>query len=182
LWARRAREEAAVRRWSRIVLFLAVLWSGAFAISFFVTEWRSPDLGRLRAQVEALSSRVTSPTATGAPIIELKRAPLTPGTEVSLGLARITVVGITTQLDPPAKPGEARVEFILEGPHQGGLAFEFKVLDQDGFLCDSGINAEVGTPLGPGEKTRLWIYYKCAEGARVDTLNLDGVMFEFPQP
>jgi len=171
-----------VQPWTRVGLFLVILWGGAFAISFLVTEWRSPDLGRLRADVEALSSCVIAPAATGVPTPEAKRAALTPGTEVALGPARITVVGITSQLDPPFKPGEARVEFVLQGPHEGGLAQEFKVLDQDGFLCDSGINAEVGAPLGPGEKTRVWIYYKCAEGGTPDTLTLDGVTFEFPNP
>ena len=169
-------------RWTRVGLFLVILWTGAFAISFLVTEWRSPDLGRLRADVEALSSRVIAPAATGVPTPEAKRAALTPGTEVALGPARITVVGITTQLDPPFKPGEARVEFILEGPHQGALGQKFKVVDRDGFVCDSGINAEVGAPLGSGEKTRVWIYCKCAEGATPDTVSLDGVTFEFPQP
>ena len=93
--------------------------------------------------------------------------------------ARITVVGITSQLDPPFKPGESRAEFILEGPHPGGLGFAFKVLDEEGFLCEAGINAEVGAPLGPGEKTRVWIHYTCADGAKPDTLTLDGVTFEF---
>jgi hypothetical protein len=175
------RRQEVVMCWARVGLLLAIVWGGAFAISFFATEWRSPDLGRLRADVETLSSRMTVPTATGGSPAELKRAPLTPGTEVSLGPARITVVGITTELDPPFKPGEARAEFILEGPHQGGLGFSFKVVDEDGFLCDAGINAEVGAPLGPGEKARVWIYYKCAEGAKPDTLTLDGVTFEFPQ-
>jgi len=169
-------------RWTRIGLFLAILWSGAFAISFLVTEWRSPDLGRLRDDVEALSNRMMVPTATEVPTPEAKRAPLTPGSEVSLGPARITVVGITTQLDPPSKPGEARVDFILEGPHPGALGQEFKVVDRDGFVCDSGINAEVGAPLGPGEKTRVWVYYKCAEGATPGNLTLDGIAFDFPKP
>ena len=177
-------------RWTWVGLLLIVVWGGAFAISFLVTEWRSSDLGpverqieRLRADVQAMSSRVSVPIApTETPAAELHRATLTPGTEVALGPARITVVGITSQLEPPAKPGESRVEFILEGPHQGGLAQEFKVLDQEGFLCEAGINAEVGAPLGPGEKTRVWIYYKCAEGTRPNTLSLDGVTFEFPRP
>jgi hypothetical protein len=176
-------------RWTWIGVFLVVVWGGAFAISFVVAEWPSPDarqlerkIERLRADVDALSGRVVVPTATRVPTSEPKRAALTPGTEVSLGPARITVVGITTQLDPPFKPGEARVEFILEGPHQGALGQKFKVVDRDGFVCDSGINAEVGASLGPGEKTRVWIYYKCAEGAIPDTLALDGVTFEFPQP
>ena len=171
-----------MRRWTWAGLFLVIVWGGAFAISFFVAEWRSPDLGRHRADVEALSSRVIAPTATGVPTPEAKRVPLTPGTQASLGPARITVVGITTQLDPPFKPGEARVEFVLEGPHQGALGQEFKVVAQDGFVCDSGINAEVGAPLGPGEKTRVWIYYKCAEGATPGNLALDGVTFDFPKP
>jgi len=152
-----------------------------------VAEWHGPDakqlerkIERLRADVDALSGGVVIPTATVVPGSEPKRAPLTPGTEVSLGLAHITMVGITTDLAPPFKPGEARAEFILEGPYEGGLAFDFKVVDQDGFLCDAGINVEVGTPLGPGEKTRVWIYYKCAGTARPATLSLDGVTFEFP--
>jgi len=177
-------------RWTRVGLFLVILWGGAFAISFLVAQWRSPDLGqveeqigRLRDDVEAVTSRTSVPIApTGVPAPELQRAPLTPGTEVALGRARITVVGITTELGPSFKPGESRVEFILQGPHQGALAQDFKVVDQEGFLCESGINAEVGTPLGPGEKTRVWIYYKCAEGATPNTLNLDGVTFGFPQP
>jgi hypothetical protein len=179
-----------VLRWTRVGLFLVILWGGAFAISFLVAQWRSPDLGqveeqigRLRDDVEAISSRTSVPAAPGeVPAPDLKRAPLTPGTEVTLGRARITVVSITSELGPAFKPGEARVEFILQGPHEGGLAQEFKVVDQEGFLCESGINAEVGTPLGPGEKTRVWIYYKCAEGARPNTLSLDGVTFDFPQP
>jgi len=184
------RHEAAVLGWTRIGLFLVILGCGTFAISFLVTEWRSPDvgqveeqIGRLRGDVEAISSRVSVPIApTGVPTSELQRAPLTPGTEVALGPARITVVGITTDLDPPFKPGEVRIEFILVGPHPGALGQNFKVVDQDGFLCDAGINAEVGAPLGPGEKTRVWIYYKCAEGAKPNTLSLDGVTFEFPNP
>ena len=56
------------------------------------------------------------------------------------------------------------------------------MLDEEGFVCDAGINAEVGTRLGPGEKTRVWIYYKCTGAARPATLTLDSVTFEFPQP
>jgi hypothetical protein len=167
-------------RWGQVGLFLAVVWAGAFGISVVVAEWRSPDVGRLRAE-EAPISRTVVPTPTGLPA-EPKRAPLTPGTEVSWGRARLTVVGITTQLDPPFEPGQARVEFVLEGPHPGGFSSYFKVVDQDGFLCESGIGAEVGTPLGPGEKTRVWIVYRCAEGAKPATLSLDGATFEFPQP
>ena len=175
--------------WTRIGLFLVILGGGMFAISFLVTEWRSPDvgqveeqIGRLRGDVAAMGNRMGVPIApTGVPTSELQRAPLTPGSEVALGPARITVVGITSHLDPPAKPGESRVEFILEGPHPGALGQNFKVVDLDGFLCDAGINAEVGAPLGPGEKTRVWIYYKCAEGGTPYTLTLDGVTFEFPQ-
>jgi hypothetical protein len=176
-----------VQRWTLVGLLLVIAWAGAFAISYVVAEWRSPDAGqlekkidRLRADVDALGGGAVIPTATGVPASELRRAPLTPGTEVALGLAHITVVGITTDLDPPFKPGEARAEFILEGPHPGGLGFNFKVLDEDGFLCDAGINAEVGTRLGPGEKTRVWIYYKCTEGAKPASLSLDGVTFMFP--
>ena len=177
-------------RWAWVGLFLVILWGGAFAISFSVTQWHSPDLGqiedqigRLRAEVEAMDSGTSVPIApTGVPAPPFQTAPLTPGTEAALGLARITVVGTTSQLEPPAKPGESRVEFILEGPHPGALGQNFKVVDQEGFLCEAGINAEVGAPLGPGEKTRVWIYYKCAEGATPDTLSLDGVTFEFPQP
>ena len=106
---------------------------------------------------------------------------LRPGTEVPSGSARITVVGIESDLGPEFGELRSRVGFILEGPHQGGLAQIFGVVDEDGFVCKAGINAEVGAPLLPGEKTRFWIVYQCGEGKRPQTLSLDGINFEFPQ-
>ena len=164
-------------------LFALVLWVGAFGMSFIVAEWREPDvssedIARIKGDLAGLQDDVTSlshqigipaePTVSPTP--EPRTAPLTPGTRVASGAAFVAV----------AEVSNGRADFILEGPHPGAIGQDFKVTDENAFICEAGINAESGAPLGEGEKTRFWIVYTCAEGARAATLSLDSIRFEFP--
>ena len=179
-----------MKRFSGPVILALLLWGGAtFGLAALAVEWRqeTADIAPLATQVSRLASDVEeirsvlqatptpapvapTPSPTPTPTPEPQPVPLTPGTQAESGDALITV----------EKVASGRVDFTLEGPASGALFGNFKVINSDGFVCQSGINAESGAPLGAGEKDRFWIVYTCPTGTRPATLSVDGVTFEFP--
>ena len=178
-----------MRRWIGLALLAMLLLASAFGLSALATEWRqeSVDFAPLSTQVARLASEVEeirsvlqatptptplapTPSATPTPRPEPQPVPLTPGTQAESGDALITV----------EKVANGRVDFTLEGPYDGALGVTFKVVDEDGFVCEAGIDAESYDTLEAGEKTRFWILYTCPPGARPATLSLNSITFEFP--
>ena len=177
------------RRIGLAVLALLLWGAATFGLAALAAEWRqeSVDIAPLATQVSRLVSDVDeirtvlqatptptpiapTPSATPTPTPQPQPVPLTPGRQAESGGALITV----------EKVASGRVDFTLEGPYPGALGVTFKVVDEDGFVCEAGINAESYDTLGEGEKTRFWILYTCQPGAQPATLSLDGVTFEFP--
>jgi hypothetical protein len=175
-----------------MLLSLALL-GGAFGVSALAVEWHqetadldpieaalretNDELANLRAEIEAEPSVVpvepspstptpvaATPTPTATPV------PLVVGASSKYGGGEITVDKIS----------DGRVEFILEGPHRGALATNFKVLDEEGFVCEAGVGAESGVPLAAGEKTHFWIVYTCGDDRKAKTLSAGGLIFAFP--
>jgi hypothetical protein len=161
---------------------MGVAWVGAFIISLLVAEWRDPDLTQIESDLREIKAAVpvvvtvpdgavvTTPSVTSTPVRDDETVELKVGTELDYGGAHYTVTVV--------RPG--RVEFELEGPHPGGPAHTFKVIDDEGFVCDAGINASPAVPLAEGEKTRMYIGYTCRTGHTAQKLVLEGITFEAP--
>jgi hypothetical protein len=167
-----------VNNWARWAIYTAAVWAGALIVSLLVAEWREPDLGQIESDLREIKaaqpvvvvsdgSIVPTPFVSTTPIPS-KTVELKEGTEVDYAGAHYTVTQV--------RPG--RVEFILEGPHPVPLGQTFKVLDEEGFVCDAGINASPAAALAEGEKTRMYIGYTCRRGHTAQKLFLEGMTFE----
>lgn len=169
----------------RKVVLLAVVpasFSLAFALSVAFFEWRHEDpvdysreFRDMRSQIDVLTSAVNEVRAqAGFTFVDPLPSPpppatlrLEPGVSARLGTAQVTIDKVL----------EDRAVFILEGPHPGAFASSFKVVDEDGFVCEAGAIADTGAPLGSGERTHMWILYGCPGPGQVAVVQIESLRF-----
>lgn len=154
--------------WRRWAIYTAAVRVGALIISLAVAEWREPDLSQIESDLRELRGATPIVVSGGSVTPTPNGGSITPREADSEG-AHYTVSDV--------RPG--RVEFILEGPHPGGLAQNFTVIDEEDFVCTAGINASPAAPLLEGQKAPFWIEYTCREGAKPKELRIDDLVFEF---
>ena len=144
-----------MNRWLAAGLFAVAVWAGALGISVLVAEWRDDsagdDISKLQAEVRTLRRDLE----------ETKPLTVKPMSANTAGV-HVDVERVTDE----------RIEFILYGPHPGGLANSFQVVDIEGSVCSAGINASPGVPLGPGDKVHMYIYFGCAADRPPKTVKL----------
>src|SRR3990172_6064772 len=168
-------------KWVRLVAFTLIVWAGTVVTSVLVAEWREPDLDPLKEDLRSLQEYVGRDVGTvpGFPQPYLsptnpppdQKAELREGESVTLdGGGTLTVGHIEGN----------RINFTIEGPNSGLIGDFLKAVDTEKFLCPVSMSLQLGQDLAEGEKTEFFFVPECAEGRRLDWLQIDDILFEVP--